>query len=98
MYDCLLLSNDGFIIRAFLLKTLFLKKCFEYLVVKLFQYAADSFKLVVAFGEGIKICSAANASHLWVGQAIIDFSNTSDNEGTRAHRTGLFGDVEGAFI
>ena len=67
VYNYELLSNGGFRIRAFLLKTLFLKKGFEYLVVQLFQYAADRFKLVVAFGEGTKICSATNATHLWVG-------------------------------
>ena len=67
-------------------------------MVEIFQHAAGRFELVVAPGEGTEIERATHAAHFGIGQAVVNFADAGDDECAGAHRAGLFGDVEGAFV
>jgi hypothetical protein len=76
----------------------FFKEGAEDLVVEVFENPTSGFEVVVTAGQGTEVGGTAEAAHFFIGKAEKDFANTGNDEGTRTHRAGFFGDVEGTFV
>ena len=76
----------------------FFEEGFQNVVVQLLQDAADGLEVVIAIGESTEVERAANAAHAQIREAVIDLANARNDQCARAHRAGLFGDVERALV